>query len=140
MEIRLSNVGLSLNVKVTFPKVSVATDKLFEFAKNLYKLFIEVVATTPLIFVVTIPLLLSNERLLALINEVVETEPPMFEVSTLLIAESKFGTFKLEILAVKILDVEALVVEAFKFVKFAKFPKILDIFANKMEIASVKIF
>jgi late competence protein required for DNA uptake (superfamily II DNA/RNA helicase) len=62
--------------------VSVATVRLEEEAKNLYKLPIVVVATSPLIVVVITELFSSKETLFELIIDEVDTSPFTIEVNS----------------------------------------------------------
>ena len=95
-----------------------------------------VVDTTPFTLEVN-----SNEfveveivKLLLLIIVPVATDPPRLEVKIFPSEDKIFGTFKFVIFAVKIFEVEALVVDAFETTKLDEFPKRLVIFADKTEI------
>jgi hypothetical protein len=74
------NSGFVEKSKVTLPRVSVATVRLEEAEKNLYKLERDVVAITPLTLVVMTELFSVKARLLELISVVVEVLPFTIEV------------------------------------------------------------
>jgi hypothetical protein len=99
------------------------------------------VATTPLTLEVISNVFVDVDifKLLLLIIVDVEIELPTLEVSVFAFTTSELGTvieatFKLVILAVKIFEVEALVVEALKVAKLAEFPKITVKYPDKPEI------